>query len=293
MSPPLLSIITVCKDDLAGVQATWDSLRRQTWRGFDWIVQDGGSTNMTAAWVSGRHDPAARWVSAPDAGIYDAMNRAQTRASGTWLLFLNAGDRLAAPDTLQRLVPEMGEPADLILAASLHGVDGHLELRPVRGTTPEDLRRPLRGMPTSHQAMLFRRAAVATQLYRTDLRIAADYALYVNVAARARRIVVVDTPLCRLRPGGLSEREAALGRREQAAVRRSLLQCPPWRDRTIRLQQGLAQILRRRLPGLYRRLRCSQIVTDGLEHPVVEPARLGEMGPGATVQDAETHQRAP
>ena len=98
---PLFSIITVCRNAADTIAPTVASVDAQTCRLYEHIVVDGASTDGTLEWLD-RHPSALRRVlSEPDKGIYDAMNKGLAMAQGDYVLFLNAGDALHAPDTLQ------------------------------------------------------------------------------------------------------------------------------------------------------------------------------------------------
>ena len=96
----LLSIITVAFRNLEGIVKTHASLAHLAQAGdisFEWIVVDGGSSDGTSAFLeglSGEH--RLRFVSEPDNGIYDAMNKGIAMARGRFALFLNSGDILHA-----------------------------------------------------------------------------------------------------------------------------------------------------------------------------------------------------
>ena len=98
--PPLISVIIVCKnpgprlaDALASVWAQRDTAP-------EIIVIDGASTDGTVAWLEPHRAQLTHFSSAPDAGVYDAMNRAVAVARGEWLLFLGADDRLVGATVL-------------------------------------------------------------------------------------------------------------------------------------------------------------------------------------------------
>ena len=97
---PKVSFVTVNRNQATGLAKTLDSVRAQTFRDFEHIVIDGGSTDGSADLLRVRADGLAYWVSEPDNGIYNAMNKGLQRASGRWVLFLNGGDRLADHSTL-------------------------------------------------------------------------------------------------------------------------------------------------------------------------------------------------
>lgn len=250
--PPLLSIITVVKDDLAGLEATRASIRAQQQRDFDWLVADGGSRDGCAAALAGWAAELAWWDSRPDGGPFAGMNRAMAEARGRYLLFLNAGDRLAAPDTLARLAPLLRtERPDLAYGHAYEDPgDGRPRLKPSR-----HWRWAWYGMVAHHCALVYRRAHVASLRYPTDLRIAGDQAFTLQALAGTARILRLDLPVARFAPGGVSRRQAALGRAEQDRLRRTLLGMPAPLSAGIRLVQTATAGLRHLAPATYARLR--------------------------------------
>lgn len=91
---PLLSIITVVFRDRDELQAILENLRAFACSSLEVIVIDGGSDDGTLDLLKTFHPQPAFWVSEPDNGIYDAMNKGLAAAEGTYVLHLNAGDRL-------------------------------------------------------------------------------------------------------------------------------------------------------------------------------------------------------
>lgn len=107
MASPRISIITSTFNAAALLPYTIRSIREQNCREFEWIVVDGNSTDGTQALLRENDDLIARWVSEPDQGIYDAWNKACKMARGEWIVFLGAGDELAAPHTLTECVKNL------------------------------------------------------------------------------------------------------------------------------------------------------------------------------------------
>lgn len=99
MKDPILSIITVNFNNEKGLRATLNSLKTQTFTGYEHIIIDAGSTDgsldVIKAWSKDPHNRLAQWVSEPDDGIYDGMNKGIKMAKGEYLYFLNSGDCLA------------------------------------------------------------------------------------------------------------------------------------------------------------------------------------------------------
>ena len=95
-----LSIITINYNNSAGLQKTIDSVVSQSFRDFEWIVIDGGSTDGSRELLEQYGEHISYWVSEPDKGIYNAMNKGVKVAKGEYLLFLNSGDCLCDVDVI-------------------------------------------------------------------------------------------------------------------------------------------------------------------------------------------------
>lgn len=98
-----LSIITINYNNLEGLKRTVESVVNQTWQEFEYIVIDGGSTDGSAAYIESQSSKIDYWVSEPDKGIYNAMNKGIAKATGEYLLFLNSGDHINDTISLERI----------------------------------------------------------------------------------------------------------------------------------------------------------------------------------------------
>lgn len=99
---PKLSIITICRNEKL-IENTCRSVSAQVFEGFEWLVIDGASTDKTVDVLNNYRNRMTYFVSEPDSGRYQAMNKGISRACGEYLLFLNGGDSLADPFVLERL----------------------------------------------------------------------------------------------------------------------------------------------------------------------------------------------
>ena len=100
---PKCSIITVCYNNRDGLRQTAESVRRQTFTDYEFIVLDGGSTDGSAELLKEYSDIIKYGVSEKDGGIYNAMNKGIAQASGEYCIFLNSGDWFTDMDVLQRI----------------------------------------------------------------------------------------------------------------------------------------------------------------------------------------------
>lgn len=105
-----LSIITINRNNAEGLKKTLESVAAQTCRDFEHIIIDGastdGSVDVIKEYVA---SPAGKnvsyWISEPDSGVYNAMNKGIKKATGDYCLFLNSGDSLYTKDVIQKVLP--------------------------------------------------------------------------------------------------------------------------------------------------------------------------------------------
>ncbi|XDD52788.1 glycosyltransferase family 2 protein [Leptospira sp. WS4.C2] len=100
---PKVSIITIVLNNKLFMEYTIESVKAQRWENFEYIVVDGGSTDGTVELISKSKSVVDQFVSEPDKGIYDAMNKGLRMAKGEWVIFLNAGDRFANPNVFSEI----------------------------------------------------------------------------------------------------------------------------------------------------------------------------------------------
>ena len=121
---PLVSIITVNRNNRDGLKKTIESVSRQDFKNFEFIIVDGASSDGSVEIISQHSNSFSWWVSEQDSGIYNAMNKGLAKASGDYLFFLNSGDCLAGPAILQTLAPFLNGThivyGDLIIAEKDH-----------------------------------------------------------------------------------------------------------------------------------------------------------------------------
>ena len=97
---PLISVITVSYNAVSTIEQTILSVLNQSYTNIEYIIIDGGSTDGTVDIIKKYADKIAYWVSEPDQGIYDAMNKGIDRASGEWINFMNSGDSFFSLNTI-------------------------------------------------------------------------------------------------------------------------------------------------------------------------------------------------
>ena len=102
-----LSIVTVNFNNLKGLKHTIESVLNQTWKEFEYLIIDGGSTDGSSELISEMSKSFVYYVSEPDNGIYNAMNKGLKVANGEYIYFLNSGDYLADSFVLDKVIKEI------------------------------------------------------------------------------------------------------------------------------------------------------------------------------------------
>ena len=98
-----LSIITINYNNCEGLRKTIESVVNQTWRDFEYIIIDGGSTDGSIEVIKEFANRIDYWVSEPDKGIYNALNKGVAVAKGEYSNFMNSGDCFYSLDTLEKV----------------------------------------------------------------------------------------------------------------------------------------------------------------------------------------------
>ena len=234
------SVITVTRNNLAGLKRTRESLKIQSCMDYEWIIIDGNSSDGTKEYLS---TLPARALSEPDEGIYDAMNKGIKLATGKYLIFMNAGDIFAEAHVLQN-VKDSASSADFIYGDSIEVFYKHR-----RHHKHIDF-----GLFTHHQSIFYRRECIGDLRYDVRYQIAADYDFTARFLKRASRVLPLPFPICYFESGGISQQKAWQGRREQFQSRRAL-GINPAKNILIFSLQTLTWSVRQVFPAFYARMK--------------------------------------
>lgn len=194
---PLFSIITVCRNASAVIGATLRSVAAQAFADYEYLVQDGASTDTTLDVVAAAGINTISVVSERDSGIYDAMNRAIRRARGRYLIFLNAGDAFHSADTLSSVAAAIqteSYPGVVYGQTDIVGADGK-RIGPRHLTAPQhlDAHSFKKGMLVCHQAFVVRRDIAP--MYDLRYRLSADFDWCIRCLQRSEANVFIDAVL--------------------------------------------------------------------------------------------------
>ena len=256
MRAPYYSIVTITKNNLAGLEDTAHSIALQTndqWRDYEWIVIDGHSEDGTDEFLKETNKGGinVNWISEPDSGLYDAMNKGIERSNGVYVIFMNAGDIFSEDDILERIQNQIDEPLpDLIYGDALEenkqGTQYYKQARHHRLIH--------KGLFTHHQAMFYRRDKISKMRFDLAYQYAADYDFTARFLKKNPYAHYIDQPICIFEAGGLSQQNASKSRKEEFQIRKSL-SVPFYKNMIVTMRQIAAQIIRRISPPLYWKIR--------------------------------------
>ncbi len=214
-SRPLVSIVTVVLNRVSHIEETILAILGQSYPNLEYIVVDGGSTDGTVDILRRYDDRIDYWVSEPDTGIYEAMNKGidLVTESESYVMFANSDDRLFSPQVVQRIV-ERGRGADLVYG-KMQVTDGGASRITGREVTFNDLA----GETLNHPATFTRRRVFdLVGKFDTSYRIAADYDQIVRCFAHPVTTQFVDEIVSRMSMHGTSEAQFRLSCRERKRV---------------------------------------------------------------------------
>jgi glycosyltransferase involved in cell wall biosynthesis len=214
---PLVSIITVVYNGAETLEKTVESVLDQTYDNVEYIIIDGGSTDGTLDVIKKYENGIDYWISEPDKGIYDAMNKGISQANGDFVNFMNAGDAFADADTLSDIFENAQADGDDLIYGPYIVVDhtsGQQKLVKPKAFTRFNL---IFWMTRTvcHQAMFVHKSVLTS--YPLEYRLKGELYWYFDLCRRVRRFRVVDRPVVHYRMGGVGD--TYVGRNALEALR--------------------------------------------------------------------------
>lgn len=170
---PLISIITVCFNARDVIEKTIESVINQSYSLKEYIIIDGGSSDGTVNIVRQYIDKISYFVSEPDKGIYDAMNKAIKIATGDWINFMNAGDVFLDTEVLTNLSGKLDRRFSFVYGNTICDYSGILIHR-----IPDDINCMQKHLPFSHQSVFIKSDYHKKHLYDISYKVTADYNMF-------------------------------------------------------------------------------------------------------------------
>lgn len=206
MAEPILSIITIVYNNVRDIERTMRSVLHQRYPHIQYLVIDGASTDGTKEIIERYRDQLAVYISEPDKGIYDAMNKGLRLATGNYVLFMNSGDELYDRETVAAVFASEADADIYYGETEMFNADWE-SLGQRRHQAPAQFtwKSFKYGMSISHQAIYIKRAI--TEPYDLRYRFSADIDWIIKAAKKARKIVNTRRYVAKYLVGGVSKQK--------------------------------------------------------------------------------------
>jgi glycosyltransferase involved in cell wall biosynthesis len=214
--PPLVSIITVTYNSAHLLEGTIRSVLMQNYPHIEYLIIDGASTDHTETIIKLTQNTNERllnakmfrWVSEPDRGLYEAMNKGLRMATGDFVWFLNAGDRLLEKDTVGKMMQQYSPDVDVLFGEVMLVTETRRHLGTRSELTTQKLPETLTweslklGMVVCHQAFAVRKSIAPAYIGEN---LAADIDWVIGCLKNCRKAVNTHLILAEYLTGGLSK----------------------------------------------------------------------------------------
>lgn len=173
---PIISVVTVCFNAVCTIEETILSVINQNYDSFEYIIIDGGSNDNTVDIIKKYSNRISYWISEPDKGIYDAMNKGIEKASGEYINFMNAGDTFANANVLSKISNYINNHPDVIYGRTTLKKND----RVIRTISPKPFFNRNSRLGSSglcHQSTFIKTNIIKVLRFNTIYKIAADYDL--------------------------------------------------------------------------------------------------------------------
>jgi len=199
---PKLTVLTASYNSLEGLRRTVASVSSQMYANYEHVVVDGGSSDGTADWLA-RNGDRINWISEPDDGIADALNKGLDMASGEWILVLHADDTFADRHSLEQVAPFLKTATDIVSCDVLFETPDRSRLIRSRGFSPW-----INFKTTIPHQGAFCRDSLVSRIgtFDTSLRVVLDYEFFLRAHRSKATVDVVHIALSRMPGTGVSSR---------------------------------------------------------------------------------------
>lgn len=205
-----ISLITVTYNSCITLKDTIDSVRRQGLNDLEYIVVDGGSADGTVELLKESSDVVTRWISEPDKGIYDGLNKGLAMTTGDIIGIIHADDVLAASDTLKSIISVYDANAFDLLYADLMYISSDNPDKVIRywKSGQFEFQKLRKGWMPPHPTVYFSRDVLnRVGFFDTSYTIAADYDWMLRCLCLANlKVAYLPKVTVKMRLGGASNR---------------------------------------------------------------------------------------
>ena len=215
-SYPKVSIITVVYNGIEFLEETIKSVIAQTYPNIEYIIVDGGSKDGTLDIIKKYEAHISKWISEPDKGIYDAMNKGIDLATGDWQNFLNAGDSFVDNNVLEKIFTTNLENITLVYGDIIAIRENGQKLN-VNAIDLKDDKSIIKGMKVCHQAIFYNKNIMIK--YDDKLRLKSEWKHLIEITRKENfSPKKFNFPIVYYSVGGLGAQQLKLNQKEYRDV---------------------------------------------------------------------------
>ncbi len=220
MEDVLVSIITVVFNGEKHLQQTIDSVFDQSYKNIEYIIIDGGSTDNTLKIIDKNKHKITSWISEPDKGLYDAMNKGIIKANGELIGIINSDDWFE-PDTIKLVVETyLTHPDKNIIHGARYDVFSDGFKKEFQFNT-SNFKFKYYNMTYSHPSMFVTKCEYKRHNYNTSLKAYSDYQFTLESFLNNKNgLVYISQPLVNFRLGGISSQLSFIEELKEAFIAR-------------------------------------------------------------------------
>lgn len=268
---PKVSVVTVTYNCIDLVEGTLRNVLKQTYPNLEYIVIDGNSTDGTRQVIERYADRLAYWVSEPDSGIYDAMNKGIRAATGEWIIFMNAGDYFFRPTTVEEVFGWYDDKGEVLIAGGVRCFveEGYFDRMPeAPGRDIWDWKM------IPHQGTFIRLSVHKENLFSMNLTIVADYHFIMKMMLANAPFAIYNgiVALFRNEDGASTSYENFTKIRNERLKVMQMLGAPEQeiqkfkcQGRKITVQRWLLAVIKKLFPFIYRPYHLRTYIRQPLE----------------------------
>lgn len=201
----LITIVTVSYNAASVIEETIKSVLNQSYKYIEYIIIDGGSTDGTIDIIKKYADNLSCWISEPDKGIYDAMNKGINKANGKWINFMNAGDSFIDNNVIEKVALSINSNYGVTFGDTIINKNGQ---RIIHKANPFYNKKKLHHkMGFNHQSTFVRTDLAKKYLFDLNYKLAADYNMIISLYRTGIKFKQLDFTIALYDLNGISNQK--------------------------------------------------------------------------------------
>lgn len=206
-----LSVITINFNNEEGLKKTLKSIADQTYKEFEFIIIDGASTDNSINIIKEYEHIISFWVSEPDNGIYNAMNKGIKYAHGEYCIFMNSGDIFYDKYSIEKSIPHLNNTTVVCGKTKIHD---KIIASPFDVTLATFIKYSF-----IHQSSFIKTSIQKQYLYDENYKIASDWKFYIQILILNNETYkAIDTIISEYDLTGISTTNSQLKDRERHEI---------------------------------------------------------------------------